>query len=57
MLRALAIAVSLIPKPPHNMQTINNGEAAPVNPLEEVISELKELLQEVDLHPGTRAKV
>ncbi|KAL9982182.1 hypothetical protein ACROYT_G010993 [Oculina patagonica] len=57
VLRALAIAVSLIPKAPQNMQTMNNGEAVPDFPLEGVISEFKEILQEVDLHPGTRAKL
>ncbi|KAJ7387842.1 N-alpha-acetyltransferase 25, NatB auxiliary subunit [Desmophyllum pertusum] len=57
VLRALSIAVSLVPKPQTNMQTMNNGEAVPVFPLEEVISELKEILQEVDLHPGSRAKL
>lgn len=39
------------------MQNMNNGEASPAYPLAEVIDELKETLQEVDLHPGTRAKV
>lgn len=57
ILRALAVAVSLIPKPQQNMQNMNNGEASPACPLEEVINELKETLQEVDLHPGTRAKL
>ena len=57
ILRALAVAVSLIPKPQQNMQNMNNGEASPAYPLAEVIDELKETLQEVDLHPGTRAKV
>ena len=57
ILRALAVAVSLIPKPQQNMQNMNNGEASPAYPLTEVIDELKETLQEVDLHPGTRAKV
>ena len=57
ILRALAVAVSLIPKPQQNMQNMNNGEASPAYPLGEVIDELKETLQEVDLHPGTRAKV
>jgi len=36
---------------------MNNGAAEPVFPLEEVISELAEVLQEVDKHPGTREKV
>ena len=57
ILRALAVAVSLIPKPQQNMQNMNNGEASPAYPLAEVIDELKETLQEVDLHPVTRAKV
>lgn len=57
ILRTLAVAVSLIPKPQQNMQNMNNGEASPAYPLAEVIDELKETLQEVDLHPGTRAKV
>jgi len=39
------------------MQTMNNGQAVPEFPLEGVVSELKEILQEVDLHPGTREKV
>lgn len=51
------MAVSLVLKPQTNMQTMNNGEAVPDFPLEGVINELKEILQEVDLHPGTRAKV
>ena len=51
------MAVSLVPKPVSNMQTMNNGEAVPEFPLEGVVNELKEILQEVDLHPGTRAKV
>lgn len=51
------MAVSLVPKPLTNMQTMNNGEAVPEFPLETVVNELKEILQEVDLHPGTRAKV
>lgn len=57
VLRALAISVSLVPKPPQNMQTMNNGEAVPDFPLAGGISELKEVLQEVELHPGIRAKV
>ena len=51
------MAVSLVPKPLSNMQAMNNGEAVPEFPLEGVVNELKEILQEVDLHPGTRAKV
>lgn len=57
VLRALALAVSIVPKPPHNVQGMNNGAAEPVFPLEEVICELAEVLQEVDKHPGTRQKV
>ena len=51
------MAVSLVPKPLTNMQTMNNGEAVPEFPLEGVVNELKEILQEVDLHQGTRIKV
>ncbi|XP_020616340.1 N-alpha-acetyltransferase 25, NatB auxiliary subunit-like isoform X1 [Orbicella faveolata] len=57
VLRALAMAVPLVPKPLSNMQTMNNGEAVPEFPLEGVVNELKEILREVDLHPGTRAKL
>lgn len=57
VLRALAMAVSLVPRPLTNMQTMNNGEAVPEFPLETVVNELKEILQEVDLHPGTRVEV
>ena len=39
------------------MQAMNNGTAEPVFPLEQVIAELTEVLQEIDKHPGTREKV
>ena len=51
------MAVSVVPRPLTNMQTMNNGEAVPEFPLETVVNELKEILQEVDLHPGTRVEV
>ena len=57
VLRGLALAVSLVPKPQQNMQAMNNGTAEPVFPLEQVITELTEVLQEIDKHPGTREKV
>ena len=57
VLRGLALTVSLVPKPPQNMQAMNNGTAEPVFPLEQVITELTEVLQEIDKHPGTREKV
>ena len=57
VLRGLALAVSLVPKPPQNMQAMNNGTAEPVFPLEQVITELTEVLREIDKHPGTREKV
>lgn len=57
VLRALALALSVVPSPPHNIQALNNGAAEPVFPLEEVITELTNVLQEVDKHPGTREKV
>lgn len=57
VLRGLALAVSLVPKPPQNMQAMNNGAAEPVFPLELVITELTEVLQEIEKHPGTREKV
>ena len=57
VLRALALALSVVPSPPHNIQAMNNGAAEPVFPLEEVITELTDVLQEVDKHPGTREEV
>ena len=49
--------MSVVPSPPHNIQAMNNGAAEPVFPLEEVITELTDVLQELDKHPGTREKV
>lgn len=57
VLRGLALSVSLVPKPPQNMQAMNNGTAEPVFPLEQVVTELTEVLQEIEKHPGTREKV
>ncbi|KAM7443003.1 N-alpha-acetyltransferase 25 [Porites harrisoni] len=57
VLRGLALSVSLVPKPPQNMQAMNNGTAEPVFPLEQVITELTEVLQEIEKHPGTREKL
>ena len=36
---------------------MNNGAAEPVFPLEEVMTELTDVLQEIDKHPGTREEV
>lgn len=57
ILRALALALSLVPSPPQNIQAMNNGTAEPVFPLQEVITDLRDLLEEVDKHPGTRETV
>lgn len=57
ILRALALALSLVPSPPQNIQAMNNGTAEPAFPLQEVITDLTDVLEEVDKHPGTRETV
>lgn len=57
ILRALALALSLVPSPPQNIQAMNNGTAEPAFPLHEVITDLTDVLEEVDKHPGTRETV
>ena len=58
MLRALALAFSLLPSPPQDEQAINNGASNEhLPPLEEVITELTEVLDMADKHPGTRERV
>ena len=57
MLRALALTLALVPSPQQNTDALNNGAAEYLSPLEEVITELTEVLETADKHPGTREKV
>ena len=58
MLRALALAFSLLPDPRQDEQAINNGASNEhLSPLEEVITELADVLDMADKHPGTRETV
>lgn len=55
MLRALALAFSLLPDPLQDERAINNGASNEhLSPLEEVITELADVLDMADKHPGTR---
>lgn len=58
MLRALALAFSLLPSPLEDEQAVNNGASNEhLSPMEEVITELAEVLDMADKHPGTRETV
>ncbi|XP_068748503.1 N-alpha-acetyltransferase 25, NatB auxiliary subunit-like isoform X1 [Montipora capricornis] len=57
MLRALALTLALVPSPQQNTDALNNGAAEYLSPLEEVITELTEVLETADKHPGTREKL
>ena len=58
MLRALALAFSLLPNPLQDERAINNGASNEhLSPLEEVITELADVLDMADKHPGTRETV
>lgn len=58
MLRALALAFSLLPDPLQDERAINNGASNEhLSPLEEVITELADVLDMADKHPGTRETV
>ena len=58
MLRALAVAFSLLPDPLQDERAINNGASNEhLSPLEEVITELADVLDMADKHPGTRETV
>ena len=58
MLRALALAFSLLPDPRQDEQAIKNGASNEhLSPLEEVITELADVLDMADKHPGTRETV
>lgn len=55
MLRALALAFSLLPSPLEDERAVNNGASNEhLSPMEEVITELAEVLDMADKHPGTR---